>query len=192
MRELIRALFIFLVLTLMTGLAYPLGITGLARLFFAEKASGSLVVDGGRVVGSSLIGQKFTAARYFHGRPSANDYDASNSGGTNFGPANAKYHRRGGGQGEEDAQGERPRSRGAGAGRPRPRLGKRTGPPYHHRGGPYPGAEGCRQPGSRARGRWQASSGRRPRAEYSGQEPKVNVLRLNMATDRLMQPGKGP
>ena len=92
MRELVRAVLIFLVFSIMTGLAYPLGITGLARLFFAQKAAGSLVADaGGRVVGSELIGQKFASERYFHSRPSANAYDATNSGGTNFGPANAKY-----------------------------------------------------------------------------------------------------
>ena len=92
MKELVRAVLIFLVFSIMTGLAYPLGITGLARLFFAQKAAGSLVAGaGGRVVGSELIGQKFASPRYFHSRPSANDYDATGSGGTNFGPASAKY-----------------------------------------------------------------------------------------------------
>ncbi len=91
MRELIRTLLIFLVLSLLTGLAYPSVITGLSRLFFPWKAAGSLVTDRGRVVGSSLIGQRFTTAHYFHGRPSAIDYDASNSGGTNYGPASAKF-----------------------------------------------------------------------------------------------------
>ena len=90
MRELVRALLIFVVLSLITGLAYPLAITGLSGLLFPAKAAGSLVMDRGHVVGSSLIGQKFTAARYFHGRPSAIDYDASTSGGTNLGPASAK------------------------------------------------------------------------------------------------------
>jgi len=91
MKESVRALLIFLVFSVAAGIAYPLGITGLARLFFKEKATGSLVTDQGRAVGSALIGQKFTGARYFHGRPSANDYDAANSGGDNFGPANRKY-----------------------------------------------------------------------------------------------------
>ncbi len=91
MKQLMRAVLIFIVLSLMTGLAYPLVVTGLAELFFPWKASGSLITDRGRVVGSALIGQKFTKARYFHGRPSANDYDASNSGGTNFGPASAQF-----------------------------------------------------------------------------------------------------
>ncbi len=91
MRELIRSLLIFVVLSLLTGLAYPSLMTGLSRLLFPGKAAGSLVTDRGHVVGSGLIGQKFTTARYFHGRPSAVDYDASTSGGTNFGPANAKF-----------------------------------------------------------------------------------------------------
>ena len=91
MKQLMRAVLIFIVLSLMTGLAYPLVVTGLAELFFPWKASGSLITDHGRVVGSALIGQKFTKARYFHGRPSANSYDASNSGGTNFGPASAQF-----------------------------------------------------------------------------------------------------
>ncbi len=90
MRELIRALLIFVVLSLITGLAYPLAITGVARLFFPDKASGGLVMNRGRAVGAAPIGQKFTSLRYFHGRPSANDYDASNSGGTNLGPASAQ------------------------------------------------------------------------------------------------------
>ncbi len=91
MRPFLRALLVFVVLSILTGLAYPFAITGLARLLFPEKAMGSLVLAGGKVVGSSLIGQKFTTPQYFHGRPSASDYDATNSGGTNFGPSNAKF-----------------------------------------------------------------------------------------------------
>lgn len=91
MRELRQALFVFIVLSLVTGLAYPLFVTGLSQAFFAKKANGSLIVVGGKVVGPELIGQKFSGPRYIHGRPSANDYDAANSGGSNFGPANGKY-----------------------------------------------------------------------------------------------------
>jgi len=91
MRSFTRALLVFVVLSIVTGLAYPFAITGLARLLFPEKAMGSLVLVGGKVVGSSLIGQKFTTPQYFHGRPSASDYDATNSGGNNFGPSNAKF-----------------------------------------------------------------------------------------------------
>jgi len=91
MREFKQALLVFVVLSLMTGFVYPLFITGLSQAFFSKKANGGLIVAGGKVVGSELIGQKFSNPRYFHGRPSANDYDAGNSGGSNFGPANEKY-----------------------------------------------------------------------------------------------------
>jgi potassium-transporting ATPase KdpC subunit len=91
MKAFSRALLALIVFSVLTGLAYPLVITGLARLLFPEKAGGSMVIAGDRIVGSTLIGQKFTDPRYFHGRPSANDYDATNSGGTNLAPSNAKF-----------------------------------------------------------------------------------------------------
>lgn len=76
------------------GIAYPLAMTGLAQLFFTHKANGQLVVQDGVVIGSAILGQPFTGPRYFHGRPSAagaNGYDASSSGGSNYGPTNKKY-----------------------------------------------------------------------------------------------------
>jgi K+-transporting ATPase ATPase C chain len=86
MSNVIRALRGVIVLGLLTGLAYPLIITGVAQLTMEDKADGSLVrVDGG-VVGSSSIGQLWEGEEWFHGRPSTVDYDASTSSGSNLGP----------------------------------------------------------------------------------------------------------
>lgn len=92
MKALIRpAVSLFVVLTVVTGVVYPLAVTGVAKAAFPEQAGGSLIVQDGKTLGSSLIGQSFTDPKYFWGRPSATSpmaYNGQGSAGSNLGPLN--------------------------------------------------------------------------------------------------------
>jgi len=90
--NLVTAVLMTVVTTVLLGVAYPLAVTAIAQLLFPDKANGQLVEHGGHVVGSRIIGQPFASPQYFHSRPSAagTGYDAANSGGTNLGPTNKK------------------------------------------------------------------------------------------------------
>jgi K+-transporting ATPase ATPase C chain len=89
-KEVKPAVLLFLAFSLLTGLVYPLVITGIVHTTMPEQADGSLIIMDGKVMGSELIGQIFTSPSYFHGRPSAVNYAANGSGASNYGPTSTK------------------------------------------------------------------------------------------------------
>ena len=91
MKQLKISFIMLLTMTIILGIAYPIMMTGIARIIFQEKSGGNLIYINNKIIGSKLIGQSFTGAKYFHGRPSSNYYDAVSSGGSNYGPTNKKF-----------------------------------------------------------------------------------------------------
>ena len=187
MRHLRPALFLLLCLTLLTGLLFPLAVTGLAQLLFPYHANGSLLEIDGRVAGSALIGQPFAGDRYFWSRPSATvpPYDAAASGGSNLGPTNPALLAR--------VQADIDRLRRADPGEP-------VGPPIDLVTTSGSGLDPDISPAAAeyqvdrvAKARGLASERVRGMvAEHTAGrtlgvlgEPRVNVLELNLALDRL-------
>jgi K+-transporting ATPase ATPase C chain len=189
--EAIIALRMTLVTLVLTGLAYPLALTGLAQVLFPGRANGSLVTAGDRVVGSELIGQRFQKPGYFQGRPSAagtDGYDASASSGSNLGPTSKALHDR------IEAEITRLRSENPGAPGPIPvELVTASGSGLDPHVSPdaarweVPRVAGARGVplgevdallASQTEGRWLGFLG----------EPRVNVLRLNLELDRRFGP----
>lgn len=187
-RPLRAALVIFLALSVLVGLLYPLATTGVARLLWPFQAGGSLLEQDGRVVGSALIGQSFTDPRYFWGRPSATapmPYNAAASGGSNLGPANPAL-----------AQAVRARIaalRATDPGNPAPipvdlatASGSGLDPHISPAAAGYQAARVARARGLPTATVEQliARHTERPVPDILG-EPVVNVLALNLALDRL-------
>ena len=197
LREIRPAIVVLVALTLITGLVYPLAMTGIAQVIFPYQAQGSLIERDGKVVGSALIGQDFTSDKYFHGRPSATTapdpedptktvaapYNAANSGGSNLGPSNKALIDRV--QGDIDKlKKENPSA--AGPGRPGDDVGQRARPGHLARGRLFqvPRVAKAR---NLAEDRVRQLVDDHTEGRFLGLlgEPRVNVLLLNLALDRL-------
>jgi K+-transporting ATPase ATPase C chain len=184
--ELKPAVLMTLVLTVITGLVYPLAVTGLASVLFPYQASGSLIVKDGKVLGSALIGQGFDQPGYFHPRPSAageKGYDATASSGSNLGPLDAGLLARVG-EAATALHAERP-------GTPIPvDLVTTSGSGLDPHITPAAAEFQIRRV-AKARGLGEEAVRALVRRETEGRqlgalgEPRVNVLRLNLALDAL-------
>jgi len=185
------ALTLLVVFTVLLGIVYPLVMTGVSRAVFPAQAAGSLVRDGDRVVGSSLIGQPFDAPRYFWGRPSATGpvpYNAAASTGSNLGPSNPALHdavaarvaalRAADPGNEAEVPIDLVTASGSG-------LDPHVSPAAAH----YQVARVARVRGlSEARVRALVDDAAEGRTLGVIGEPRVNVLRLNLALDHMGRP----
>lgn len=188
MNTLRPALVLLVLLGATTGLAYPVAVTMLAGLLFPAAAAGSLVERDGEIVGSGLVGQEFVSARYFHGRPSAARYDARAGSGSNLGPTSAALQRRVAG----DAAAFR-----AGAGTMAPADAVTASGSGLD---PHVSPETARGQAARVAGARGVSVDAvlaLVEAHEEGRslgfvgEPRVNVLSLNLALDRLVEQPDG-
>jgi K+-transporting ATPase ATPase C chain len=182
-RNLISAVLMTVVTTVLFGVVYPLVVTGVAQVLFPDKANGQLIDQNGKIVGSRIIGQAFSSPGYFRSRPSAagTGYDAANSAGTNLGPTNKKLI--------DAVQAAAESARKENPGTPVPVdlvTSSASGLDPHI----SPAAADFQVPRvARERGIAEADVQRMVEAHSSGRqlgflgEPRVNVLELNLALD---------